>query len=92
MLLNDGCAGVAVLNPTRSMEVQFDEHKLLIVYAPDLKPFLRILESEGVMRDDAMQLITEGEHLHSSDPNYQEEFDQLGIRLGVGAEAEHVSW
>ena len=32
MLLNDGCTGLAVLNPDIPQEIQFDEHKLLIVY------------------------------------------------------------
>ena len=32
MLLNDGCTGIAVLNPAIPQEVQFDEHKLLIAY------------------------------------------------------------
>ena len=50
------------------MEVQFDEHKLLVVYAHDLGPFERILLQHGVVRDDGLQLITEGEHLHSTAP------------------------
>jgi hypothetical protein len=29
VLMNDGCTGVAVLNPQVPAEVQFDEHKLL---------------------------------------------------------------
>ena len=45
LLLNDGCTGVAVISDDRPMEVQFDEHKLLVVYAPDLKPFRRVLGS-----------------------------------------------
>ena len=39
LLLNDGCAGAAVISTTAPMEVQFDEHKLLVVYARDLEPF-----------------------------------------------------
>ena len=37
LLLNDGCTGIAVLNPHVPQEVQFDEHKLLIVYGQDLQ-------------------------------------------------------
>src|SRR5262245_15438460 len=33
LLLHDGCTGIAVLSTTGPMEVQFDEHKLLVVYA-----------------------------------------------------------
>ncbi|MCA9238591.1 MAG: hypothetical protein KDA37_00250, partial [Planctomycetales bacterium] len=31
LLINDGCTGIAVLNPSLPQEVQLDEHKLLIV-------------------------------------------------------------
>lgn len=92
LLLNDGCTGVAVIGTERPVEVQFDEHKLLVVYARDLEPFGRILRQEGVQRDDRLKLITEGEHLHSTDPNYEEAFEQLCYRLGIGAAAEHVNW
>ncbi len=39
LLLNDGCTGIAVLNPHVPLEVQFDEHKLLIAYGQDLGGF-----------------------------------------------------
>ena len=41
LLLNDGCTGVAVISTTGPMEVQFDEHKLLVIYARNLEPFER---------------------------------------------------
>ena len=37
MLTNDGCTGIAVLNPSIPQEIQFDEHKLLIVYGEELE-------------------------------------------------------
>ena len=43
LLLNDGCTGLAVLNPSVPHEVQFDEHKLLIVYGNDLTEFESML-------------------------------------------------
>jgi hypothetical protein len=92
LLLNDGCTGVAVIATGEPLEVQFDEHKLLVVYAHDLEPFERILLQARVRRDDRLKLITEGEHLHSTDPHYQEAFEQLCYRLGIGEPAEHVSW
>jgi hypothetical protein len=91
LVLNDGCTGVAVIATGEAMEVQFDEHKLLVVYAHDLEPFERILRQEGVARDDRMKLITEGEHLHSTEPHHSGAFEQLCYRLGVGAPAERVS-
>ncbi|HZT80257.1 MAG TPA: hypothetical protein VFA26_08545 [Gemmataceae bacterium] len=92
LLLNDGCTGVAVISCGEPMEVQFDEHKLLVVYARDLEPFERVLRQLGVPRDDRLKLITEGEHLHSTDPGHTEAFEQLCYRLGIGAAAERVNW
>ena len=92
LLLNDGCTGVAVIANERPMEVQFDEHKLLVVYAHDLSPFVEVLGRNAIRRDDPMKLITEGEHLHSTDPRYAASFEQLCYRLGVGEAAERVSW
>jgi hypothetical protein len=92
LLLNDGCAGVAVVGVNGPMEVQFDEHKLLIVYAHDLEPFETILKDAGLERDDSMKLITEGEHLHTTEPHYAAEFEQICLRLGAGEPAEHANW
>jgi hypothetical protein len=92
LLLNDGCAGVAVIGRDGPMEVQFDEHKLLVVYARDLAPFEAILRRHGVRRDDSLKLITEAEHLHRTEPHHAEHFEQLCCRLGIGAPAERVSW
>ena len=92
LLLDDGCTGVAVVAKGEPLEVQFDEHKLLIVYAHDLEPFEEILRQAGVRRDDRMKLITEGEHLHTTDARFRERFEQFCYRLGVGTTAERVSW
>ncbi|MBY0524677.1 MAG: hypothetical protein K2R98_14835 [Gemmataceae bacterium] len=92
LLLHDGCTGVAVMSTTEPMEVQFDEHKLLIVYAQDLRPFARCLRELGVRHDNTVKLITEGEHMHNSDVAQSEQFQQLCYRLGVGEAAERVSW
>lgn len=92
LLLNDGCSGVAVISGAELMEVQFDEHKLLVIYASDLEPFESILLEAGVERNDDLKLITEGEHLHSTEPRLAQAFEQLCYRLGVGETAERVSW
>jgi hypothetical protein len=92
LLLHDGCTGLAALSALGPMEVQFDEHKLLVVYAADMQPFIEVLEGYGIARDDNMKLITEGEHLHSTDPSYRDEFDQFCYRLGVGEPVETHSW
>jgi len=92
LLLNDGCTGTAVLSPQGTSEVQFDEHKLLVVYARDLEPFEQVFARYGVPRRDQLRLITEGEHLHSTEPHYQEEFEQLCCRVGMAEMAESVNW
>jgi hypothetical protein len=92
LLLNDGCAGVAVLSTTVPMEVQFDEHKLLFAYSHDLEPFERILHQHRVPRRDSLKLITEGEHLHSTDPAHIDAFDQMCCRVGVAEPAEWANW
>ncbi len=83
LLLNDGCTGLAALNPSGPMEVQFDEHKLLFVYAHDLEPFEQILIDAGMRRDDTLKFISEAEHLHSTDDVYKQQFDELRYRLGI---------
>lgn len=92
LLLHDGCTGIAVMSKFAPMEVQFDEHKTLVIYAEDLEPFERILLQAGIRRDDKLKLITEGEHLHSTDPAHADAFDQLSVRLGVEAPTESVTW
>jgi len=83
LLLNDGCAGLAILNPHIPQEVQFDEHKLLIVYGNDLREYEQVLASRGLPCDDKMKFITEAEHVHSSSDEFREQFDELKIRLGI---------
>jgi hypothetical protein len=83
LLLHDGCTGMAALNPAGPMEVQFDEHKLLFVYAHDLQPFEAILQDYGLKRDDTLKFISEAEHLHSTDDVYHEQFEELLYRLGI---------
>lgn len=89
MLLNDGCTGMAVLNPGIPQEVQFDEHKLLIVYGRPLERFEHILETHNVRCNEDIKFITEAEHVHSSGEAYMQQFDELKMRLGMdGACAE----
>lgn len=83
LLLHDGCTGIAVLNPNTPQEVQFEEHKLLIVYGSPLEQFEFVLESNGVKENQQMKLITESEHIHSSTESYALRFHQLRTELGL---------
>ena len=90
--MHDGCTGVAVIANDGPMEVQFDEHKLLVVYAPNLTFFENVMRQHEIRRNDKIKLITEGEHLHSTDPKHVPEFERFACRLGVGEAVERVNW
>jgi hypothetical protein len=83
LLLDDGCTGVAVISGCGKMEVQFDEHKQLVIYAKQLGPFERILREAGVERDDTLRLLSEAEHLHASDDDSADRFEILCQMIGV---------
>jgi len=83
MLLNDGCSGVAVLNPQMPLEVQLDEHKLLIMYGQDLSAFEQVMYDHAVECSEEIKFITEAEHVHSSSDEFVGQFDQLKYRLGI---------
>ena len=83
LLMNDGCTGIAVLNPNIPQEVQFDEHKLLIVYGDNLGDYESTFAQQGIACREEMKFITEAEHVHSSSDYYQQQFDELKMRLGM---------
>lgn len=83
LLMNDGCTGLAVLNPGVPQEIQFDEHKLLIVYGDHLEPFEDIFADRLVRCDENMKFITEAEHVHSSSDVYARQFEELRTHLGM---------
>lgn len=83
LLLNDGCTGIAVMNPHLRAEVQFDEHKLLVVYARKLTPFECVFIDNYVDCNERMQILTEAEHVHCSSNRYAEQFIQLKYDLGI---------
>ncbi|MDR0610977.1 MAG: hypothetical protein LBG58_12765 [Planctomycetaceae bacterium] len=86
MLLNDGCTGIAVLNPSIPVEVQFDEHKMLIVYAENFRKFESILKKHHVPKKETMRFLTEAEHIHSTRDEYLRRFNELQITLGIDEE------
>ena len=88
LLTHDGCTGIAVLNPNTPQEVQFDEHKLLIMYGSPLEQFEFALESRGVTYQPNMQFITEAEHIHSSTEDFKRSFNALRTDLGLDGARE----
>jgi len=88
MILNDGCTGIAVLNPRKQQEIQFDEHKMLICYGSPLESFERVLIKHDVYPDDGIRFITEAEHVHSSTDLFAREFSRLQSQLGIDGPTE----
>jgi hypothetical protein len=84
LLLHDGCTSIAVMHPEMQVEVQLDEHKLLVVYAHDRAPFERILLRQGIERNDRIRFISQGEHMHTSHTRFARRFDEMVNRLGAG--------
>ncbi len=83
LLLNDGCLGIAVLNPGIPQEVQLDEHKLLIIYGENQSEYEAIFAEHQVVLDEEIRFITEAEHVHSSSDQYLQQFEELKTRLGM---------
>ena len=83
LLLNDGCTGIAVLHPAAPLEVQLDEHKLLVTYSPDRATFEWVLRRQGLKRNDGMQVISQGDHMHTSSGRFCRRFQQLVQRLNA---------
>ncbi len=92
LLLNDGCTGIAVINPSKRQEVQLDEHKLLIMYGDPLDHFERILIDGDVYPDKELHFITEAEHVHSSSERLLDQFNVLKNRLGMDGEELAGAW
>ena len=93
LLLNDGCTGVAVISTS--------EHRWKCsstntsCWSSTLTTWSRssaCCAKPASPRDDSLKLITEGEHLHSTDPHHGEQFEQLCCRVGIAEPAERVNW
>lgn len=88
LLVNDGCTGIAVLNPQIPQEVQFDEHKLLMVYGTPLEAYENILESNDVVFNPKVRFLNEAEHVHSTTATFERQFEELKTALGMDGDAE----
>lgn len=94
LLLHDGCSGIAVVSPAKGLEVQLDEHKMLIAYGEPLHCFEEILIDSDVYPNPELRFITEAEHVHSSSRRYQADFETLRARLGMDSDhgGEAAAW
>ena len=82
-LVNDGLTSLFIVDQDTPQEIQFDEHKLLLIYNQNLAPFEGVLHRYGVMHDKDLQLLIDGEHVHSSRDDYVEVFAKLGSQLNM---------
>lgn len=86
-MLEDGLFGISVYNygeeDNSPIEVQLDEHSLLIGYSEKVEKFNQILEMHGLVCDEELELIIDNDHVHLSGPNFYEKFLSLKIELGV---------
>lgn len=89
-LLADGLTGLVVCSQADKplQEVQLDEHKVLVVYAYDLRPFIEVMERHGIREEREMMLILEDEHAHRSRPEHPALFQTLASRLAMSEAAE----
>jgi hypothetical protein len=81
LLLNDGCTSIAVMHPEAPLEVQLDEHKLLVTYSPDRATFEWVLRRQELPRNDGLQVISQGDHMHTSSGRYSRRFERLVQQL-----------
>jgi hypothetical protein len=92
LFLNDGCTGVAIINPSKRQEVQLDEHKLLMIYGEPLQAFEKILIRHDVYPDPSIRFITEAEHVHSSSEKHFDMFNVVRTRFGLETENSADVW
>lgn len=85
ILLDDGCTGIAILNADPMLELQLEEHKLLIIYGwPAIEDeLLEVFKKYGIQEDPEMEFITDAEHVHSSDDKYIDVFERLKLALNI---------
>jgi hypothetical protein len=55
----------------------------MIVYGKDLTEYEQLLQDADLPCRDDMQFITEAEHVHSTNEQFIQQFEQLKMRLGI---------
>jgi len=83
LLTHDGRTGIAVFNPATHEELQFEEHKLFIIYAQSLVRYQEILNTHQIPCRERIKFINEAEHVHFSSDTHETQFGELTIRLGL---------
>lgn len=83
--MEDGCLGLAIVDPSTGVEMCYDEHKLFRIYTCDGKwgPFVRALNRCGLYFEPDLRFITDGEHIHISNELKYREFCNAVCELGA---------
>lgn len=89
-LLKDGCTRLIITGDKAPIELQFDDHKLLLIYnwPPVRKALLAILKKYGIEEKPYIKFICEAEHIHLSNDKLLEAFKQLAVRIGAEKDKE----
>lgn len=89
LLSNDGKTGIALIHPEDILELQFDEHKLLVVYhRHEFEGRIEaLLRRHGILQRQKMKFVTEVPHIHYSSDRHADRFRQLAMELGVGPDS-----
>lgn len=80
LILNEGLHAYALRTPSGELEIQLDDHKLILIYAESdalVAKLACLLEDMGLTNDPILPLIIEKDHTHHSLIHHQTAMDQL---------------
>lgn len=85
LLVDDGQFGIAVWNfgDKYPVEIQLDEHKVLICYGKNIEKFEQIFEMYGLVCNENLQVLSEMTHVHISSEDFHQRFLELKNLIGV---------
>lgn len=86
LIVNNGFLSIAISDPDESSQLQLDEHKLICFYtkkASKLQKAETVMQSMGISRYDGLRTVIDGEHIHGTVTELQEEVDKLKQAIGI---------
>ena len=89
LLLNDGVHSYAIATPSSDIEVQLDDHKLILIYAysTETRANLRAFLNEcGIAYDPELPLVIEQDHHHHTQYHHLTAINDLAVELRLSAE------
>lgn len=92
LMLNDGHHAYAVAIPSAGIEIQLDDHKLILIYADSDKIQVKLtefLEHVGIDHDPTLPLIVDKDHHHHTQVHHRSAMEQLVRELGLSDAEEN---